>query len=220
MKLHLGCGEVYLEGYRNIDQPAEAHAVQRKIVADEQADLTGLRYPAGSIEEVRLHHVFEHFSRPVAMALAASWGSWLRPGGVLRIEVPDFERTARSALRTFASRRRRFIGIRHLFGSREAEWAVHREGWTQESLGEVFRLCGVEVQGATRTRWLHTYNITVVGARSSAALDRKRVEASVEKWFGNYLLDDSATELRLLEVWMDAYRLQTDRSWPPATPPP
>ena len=96
------------------------------------------------------------------------------------------------------------FAVHALFVSSAVVWATP---------GEVFRLCGVDVQGATRTRWLHTYNITVVGARSSAALDRQRVEASVSKWLGNYLLDDSVTERRLLEVWMEAYRLQVARSW-------
>lgn len=171
MKLHLGCGEVYLEGYRNIDQPPAEHSVQRKSVADEQTDLRSLRYPAESIEEVRLHHVFEHFPRAVAMALAASWSSWLRPGGALHVEVPDFERTARSVLRPFSSRRQRFTGIRHLFGSHEAPWAVHWEGWTRESLCEAFRLCGLRVERVRRSRWLHTHNITVVGIRTTGILD-------------------------------------------------
>ena len=61
MKLHLGCGQQYFEGYRNIDFPLTQHTVQTKSVADEHADLTSLRYPAGSIDEIRLHHVFEHF---------------------------------------------------------------------------------------------------------------------------------------------------------------
>jgi predicted SAM-dependent methyltransferase len=65
-KLHLGCGQRHLEGYINIDFPASEHSVQDKSVADIQADITQLSYPASSIDEVRLHHVFEHFPRPVA----------------------------------------------------------------------------------------------------------------------------------------------------------
>lgn len=213
MKLHLGCGEVYLQGYRNVDQPPAAHSVQTRSAADEHADLLSLRYPSGSIEEVRLHHVFEHFPRPVATALAASWRSWLRPGGILRVEVPDFERTARSILGRFASRRRRLVGIRHLFGSHEAGWAVHQEGWTRETLTGAFRACGLEVDRVERTRWLHTHNLTVWGVRSADVLERAQVEAGVRAWLGNYLLDGSASETRLLEIWMRDYRAQVDRTW-------
>ena len=81
MKLHLGCGQIYLNGYVNIDYPLTEHTVQQASVADEFCDLTNMHYKAGSIEEVRLHHVFEHFPRAQAIALLASWHSWLQRGG-------------------------------------------------------------------------------------------------------------------------------------------
>ncbi|MBU1349519.1 MAG: hypothetical protein ABII99_02395 [Patescibacteria group bacterium] len=91
MKLHLGCGENYLEGYVNIDFPPEFHTIQNKSVADKYANIFELKYKKDSIEEIRLHHVFEHFERAVALALIAGWRSWLKKNGVLRIEVPDFK---------------------------------------------------------------------------------------------------------------------------------
>lgn len=213
MKLHLGCGERYLEGYRNIDQPPSSQTVQTRSVADEHADLLSLRYPADSVDEVRLHHVFEHFPRPVAIALAASWRSWLRSRGVLHVEVPDFERTARSVLRPFASRRRRLVGIRHLYGSHEAPWAVHWEGWTEETLTAVFRACGLATERIYRGKFRHTYNVGAIARRDERRLDRGDVERSVRSWLENYLVDGSATEARLLEVWMDQYRRQVERTW-------
>jgi predicted SAM-dependent methyltransferase len=81
VKLHLGYGQRYLEGYVNIDFPVSEDTLQKDNVADLHAGILGLRYPVGSVEEIRLHHVFEHFSRPVACALLASWFSWLYPGG-------------------------------------------------------------------------------------------------------------------------------------------
>ena len=213
MKLHLGCGEQYLEGYRNIDQPPSSHTVQAKSVADEHADLSALRYPSGSIDEVRNHHVFEHFPRPVAIALVASWASWIRPGGRLHVEVPDFVRTARSVLSPFASRQRRLVGIRHLFGSHEAPWAVHWEGWSAETLGGVFALCGFEVEEVRRTRWKNIFSVHVLARRTAAPARREELEPRVRSWLANYLVDDSAGELRLLDVWMDAYRAQLERTW-------
>ena len=85
MKLHLGCGQRYFEGYVNIDYPQSEHTVQQKSVADQFANLMELRYRKGTIDEVRLHHVFEHFPRATACALLASWNSWLKIGGILRI---------------------------------------------------------------------------------------------------------------------------------------
>ncbi len=64
MKLHLGCGQKYLDGYINIDYPLTSeHSVQQNSVADELANLMELRYKPGTIDEIRLHHVFEHFSQ-------------------------------------------------------------------------------------------------------------------------------------------------------------
>lgn len=213
MKLHLGCGEQYLQGYRNIDQPPASHPVQSRSVADEHADLSALRYPAGSIEEVRLHHVFEHFPRPVAIALVASWASWIRPGGRLHVEVPDFVRTARSVLSPFASRQRRLVGIRHLFGSHEAPWAVHWEGWSAGTLGGVFGVCGFEVEEVRKGKWKHTYNVHVLGRRTAAPAVREELEPRVRTWLENYLVDRTENEQRLLAVWMDAYRAQLERTW-------
>jgi predicted SAM-dependent methyltransferase len=213
LRLHLGCGEVRLDGYWNVDQPPEAHTVQTRRAADQFAELTTLRYPAASVDEVRLHHVFEHFPRPTAIALAASWRSWLRPGGILHVEVPDFERTARSVLRPLSSRRRRLVGIRHLFGSHEAPWAAHWEGWMKDSLTAVFRLSGVEVDRVERTRWKDTHNLTVIGRRTPAEIGREQAEEAARTCLLDYLVDDSPTEMRLLDTWMEAYRAQVRPTW-------
>ena len=95
LKLHLGCGERYLSGYVNIDLPTTEHSVQTRTKVDVEADITTLRYESGSIAEIRLHHVLEHFARPTALRLLMQWYDWLVEGGVLVLETPDFERTIR-----------------------------------------------------------------------------------------------------------------------------
>lgn len=98
-KLHLGCGRRYLEGYINIDYPLGEQTVQTDLVADKYEDITRLSYPTDSIDEIRLHHVFEHFTRTDALALLCRWREWLKPGGLLRIETPD----ARAGCKLIAS---------------------------------------------------------------------------------------------------------------------
>jgi hypothetical protein len=44
IKLHLGCGRVYLPGYVNIDFPPEAHSLPVEYKADLYADITKLSY--------------------------------------------------------------------------------------------------------------------------------------------------------------------------------
>ena len=151
MKLHLGCGQRYFEGYVNIDYPLSEHSVQQTSVADELANLFELKYKPSSIEEVRLHHVFEHFTRAQACALLASWNSWLSDNGVVHIEVPDFERTARAVLRLLSSNKAQSVGLRHIFGSQEAHWAVHYEGYTGKRLKRFLEIYGYETKKICRS---------------------------------------------------------------------
>ena len=94
VKLHLGCQEKYLEGYINIDLPPEAHTV-REARVDVEADVRELDCPAGSVDEIRSHHLLEHFSRQEALLLLARWHKWLKIGGLLHVETPDFEESAK-----------------------------------------------------------------------------------------------------------------------------
>jgi predicted SAM-dependent methyltransferase len=213
VKLHLGCGERYLDGYFNIDFPVSEHTVQRERVADLYADILTLRYAPGEAEEIRLHHVFEHFARPVACALLASWFSWLRTEGILHIEVPDFDRTARLVTRTLTSLRAKSVAERHLFGSHEAEWADHREGYNAAILRHMVRSFGFVPRKLKRNSWKGTHNLELVSDKSSNGLSRGDFERIAAAYLSNFLLDDSASEKRLLEVWMEAYRRQAERGW-------
>ncbi len=129
------------------------------------------------------------------------------------MEVPDFERTARSAVRPFARSRRRRVGIRHLFGSHEASWAVHCEGWTAPDLEAAFRVAGVEPERTARTRWKDTYNLTVIGKRTWEAATLETATARARELLADYLVDETPGEMRLLEVWLQAFRAQLARTW-------
>lgn len=211
MKLHLGCGQKYLEGYMNIDFPPSEHSVQEKSVADIHADLLDLAYPEGSIGEVRLHHVFEHFPRPVACALVASWHSWLRKGGIVHIEVPDFSRTARVLLNPFASLAKKGVAERHLFGSHEAHWAIHCEGYSTELLKALFQAYGFHEVKTLKNSWRGTYNIEMLAEKSSEKSNLDVFDTATRHFLRNFLVDE--TEAKLLDVWMEMYQSQIKRSW-------
>ncbi len=72
LKLHLGCGEKYLEGYVNIDFPQSEHSVLTPKV-DMYHDIRTLQYPDNSVDEIQSHHLFEHFSRTDALKLLFRW---------------------------------------------------------------------------------------------------------------------------------------------------
>ena len=213
MKLHLGCGQVYLEDYINIDFPPSKHTVQKKSFADEHKDLLTLSYQKEIIDEVRLHHVFEHFIRPVALGLLASWHSWLKIGGTVHIEVPDFDRTARLVLSRFTPDNEKKVALRHIFGSNEAEWATHYEGWSEKRLTEVFEIIGFKIDNTIKGGYKATRNISVVGTKCNKSLSQNKLESSVRSYLKDFLVDkNDAMEKELLSVWMKDFTSQYNKT--------
>ncbi len=78
IKLNLGSGDTTLKGYVNIDRKFGSLAYP-------------LAYPDNSIDEVRASHVLEHFPRDEVGKVVADWARVLKPGGVLKVAVPDFD---------------------------------------------------------------------------------------------------------------------------------
>lgn len=205
MKLHLGCGQRYLKGYLNIDFPSSKHTVQPKSVADRCDDIFSLNYPIESIDEVRLHHVFEHFTRPVACALLTNWYSWLKPAGKIHIEVPNFYKTSRIILNPFSSFNKKAIAERHLFGSHEASWAAHCEGYTPDTLKKIVESFGFKTIKIKKNSWRGTYNFELLAIKDNSFLQSDFKQIALQ-YLSNFLVDESATEQALLQVWMDTYR--------------
>jgi hypothetical protein len=88
MKLNIGAGSVPLSGYVSVDRKAglEAYPLDAGL------------FPDGSCDEIRASHVLEHFSHNVVQDVLRHWTSKLKPGGVLKIAVPNFEWIAQSYL--------------------------------------------------------------------------------------------------------------------------
>ncbi len=140
VKLHLGCGDKYMEGYVNVDYPQSEHSVM-KVKADLYSDMMDLSYPDNSVDEIRSHHLFEHFNRAQALKLLLRWRRWLKPNGLLWIETPDFGACARAYV--FAlSQRRKFQLWRHILGSQEAKWANHYDYWDKSKGNLVLKKLG------------------------------------------------------------------------------
>lgn len=85
MKLHLGCGKRFIPGFVHVDAIAFSHV-------DHVRDVTDLScFATGSCDLVYACHIVEHFPRQSVAQVLTEWLRVLRPGGVLRIAVPDFE---------------------------------------------------------------------------------------------------------------------------------
>ena len=88
-KLHLGCGAKRIPGWFHVDALDFPHVDHRGPVED-------LGFIAdGTVELIYASHVLEHFGRRTYMDVLREWRRVLRPGGVLRLAVPDFAAAAR-----------------------------------------------------------------------------------------------------------------------------
>ena len=92
MKLHLGCGQRHIPGFKHIDIIPHPHV-------DVVAAVDDLFMIANdSVELVYACHILEHFNRNSRKRVLDEWFRVLEPGGTLRVAVPDFEVCARMYL--------------------------------------------------------------------------------------------------------------------------
>ncbi|MFT5452216.1 MAG: putative SAM-dependent methyltransferase [Enterobacterales bacterium] len=85
IKLHIGAGEVNVQGWVNVDGRKFEHT---HFVSD-GFDLK--EFSDNSIEEIYLCHVLEHFSFQDGENLLKYFRTKIMVGGVLRISVPNFD---------------------------------------------------------------------------------------------------------------------------------
>jgi len=78
VKLNLGAGGAELPGYVNIDRATGGEAYPLTDYAD------------NSVDEIRASHLLEHFSHRQTAAVLAEWVRALKPGGLLKVAVPNF----------------------------------------------------------------------------------------------------------------------------------
>jgi predicted SAM-dependent methyltransferase len=79
VKLNLGAGALPLDGYQNRD-------IKNGFSAYPLGD-----YPDSSVDEVRASHLLEHFPHREVGKIVKEWARVLKPGGRLKIAVPDFD---------------------------------------------------------------------------------------------------------------------------------
>lgn len=79
IKLNIGAGATVIEGYTAIDRKLGTEAFP-------------LAYPDNSVGDIRASHILEHLSWRDVPAALEEWKRVLKPGGRLRVAVPDVEK--------------------------------------------------------------------------------------------------------------------------------
>jgi SAM-dependent methyltransferase len=126
MKLHLGCGNKILDGFINIDvRPLEG--------VDIISDISKLDViEDGTIELIYCSHVLEHFGRNSYKKVLQNWYKKLKPGGILRIAIPNFE----VIVEHYNKNKDINILLGLLYGGQTYEENYHYCGWDFKSLSE------------------------------------------------------------------------------------
>ena len=202
LRLHLGCGEQHLDGYVNIDFPQENHTTM-KTVAEVFADIRDLHFAANTIDEVRLHHVFEHFTRTTAMALLIRWHQWLAISGRLVIEVPDADEMAKVYTQTrdydLKMKMTRGMVAEHDI----TPWAYHLDLWFEERFRRTLSPLGYSIENVKRLRW-PTYpflpSIIIIAKKQKTLTLQEYLRASAE------IFKPVVLEARVLDMYMEKLR--------------
>jgi len=159
MKLHIGCGTIYLKDYVNIDGKADFMANNcpadvmekvattldryykhpfghgaKKVVVDAQFDIGGaFPYQSGTAEEAVMMHVLEHFPLYRVGGVLEEIRRVLKPGGAFVVAVPDVKGMAKM-LAEAETPEEEDLAIRFIHGTQRNEYAHHLCGYTPRTL--------------------------------------------------------------------------------------
>lgn len=132
MKLHLGCGKRYIPGFVHIDAVDYPHI-------DHVSTIDHLPFIQDqSVELIYTCHVLEHFKRNDVERVLREWYRILKPGGVMRISVPDFAKLCEVYQRT--SELGLVIGA--LFGRQDYLYNIHYNVFDFDSLSTLLKQTG------------------------------------------------------------------------------
>lgn len=135
MKLHIGCGERYLPGWKHLDARKFPHV---DYVTDKLDKLD--MFSDNSVDEIYACHVLEHFTR-INMKrgnLLTEWHRVLKIGGLLRIAVPDFE----AIVSEYLSSQNLELIMGLLYGGQNYEYNFHYQAYDFKRLSALLKNAG------------------------------------------------------------------------------
>jgi hypothetical protein len=197
LKLHVGCGTVYLDGYVNLDVEVPGYSFlaserpdllernrttvdryykveetretleggprgEQHCVVDRYADLRALPYERDTVDEIRSVQSLEHLDMREGPRVLRHWRDLLRPRGLLHVDVPDFEETARQLLAQPDEPSKEWY-YRLVYGSQKNAYAFHKNGFSPARLEWMLREAGFrEVRHVPNT--IHFYPVAIAEA--------------------------------------------------------
>ena len=170
IRLNLGCGDMLLPGYVNVDVAAERRGRQPDVVCDIR-DLSA--FPDNHADEVMAIHVIEHFYRWEVVDLIKEWVRVLKPGGQLVLECPNLLSACEALLaKPEQAAQPGQAGSRTMWcfygdPSWQDPLMCHRWLYTPQSLAQVMHEAGLRelAQKAPQFKARHPRDMRVVGSK-------------------------------------------------------
>lgn len=124
LKLHLGCYDRKIYGYTNVDIRSEVNP----DVVDDVLELK--KFKNNTVDVIYTCHVLEHLSRENSKKALTRWFDLLKPGGILRVSVPDIQ----AVCEHYIYHKDLNILTAFLWGSQKHEYDFHYMGWDEITL--------------------------------------------------------------------------------------
>lgn len=134
VKLNLGCGKDLMDGYINVDLFSEYDSVLKM-------DIRRLDLPDNYADEVFSSHSLEHLPAPETIPVLQEWFRVLKPGGRIKLNLPDMEWCVKTWLSLPESER---WGYPHaaIFGMQQDAGQIHYTSFTHARIKNLLEQCG------------------------------------------------------------------------------
>ena len=145
IRLNLGCGEDRREGYINVDAYVPT--------ADLQMNIFDLQMDDGVVDEIFSSHMLEHLGKYEVPKVLTEWHRVLKPGGVLRLNLPDLEWSMTQWLRTPEEQRWGWA-LDTIYGLQTHDGEYHKTGFTVTRAEQLMEAAGF-AQVKVSWTWSH-----------------------------------------------------------------
>jgi predicted SAM-dependent methyltransferase len=214
VKLNVGCGPVQPAGWINVDGSMRAWLVARLPRLDRALVRLGVlpvtdfenvtferlerrwRWRDGSVDAIYAGELLEHFAAESGRAFLAECFRVLKPGGILRIRVPDNARFWRNYLAEYEAARQR----------PQADWTADHSRWVEMFFRDI----------CVRRRWLGSFGHFHKWAYDEVSLIKALEGTGFEQVRRRDYLDSAIADVRAVEVRDDLIVEAVRPSAPPA----